>query len=294
VRARREPGTEVVHHLGRVALGRFSAAPLDPDFGRGVTTRTLVVFPRTAVAICHRNHEEVVADTATVMLYNRGDEYARRVIDPVGDRCHWWSMPDDWWLQVAAETAGAGGLTRPRPTAGRIFADDHCPSAPAVWLRQRTLANAVAAGRVDALATEEALLAVVRAVMGAPASTTPARHGTRWTPSTATWRRHRRLVADTKELLASRFTDELSLDDVATEVGASPYHLSRVFRAVTGHTIHGHRTDLRLRASLDRLPAQDLATVASDLGFSSHSHFTATFRRAFGVSPSQVRKILTA
>ena len=54
---------------------------------------------------------------------------------------------------------------------------------------------------------------------------------------------------------------------------------------------------LRLRAALERIAdGEDVATLALALGFSSHSHFTSAFRRAFGVAPSQVRssKILTA
>ena len=48
---------------------------------------------------------------------------------------------------------------------------------------------------------------------------------------------------------------------------------------------------------------RDLTTIGIALGFSSHSHFTACFRRSFGVTPwelrrhargPEVRKILTA
>ena len=52
---------------------------------------------------------------------------------------------------------------------------------------------------------------------------------------------------------------------------------------------------VRLRASLDRVAAgEDLSALAFDLGFSSHSHFSASFRRAFGVTPSRVRGLARA
>jgi len=108
---------------------------------------------------------------------------------------------------------------------------------------------------------------------------------------------HRRLVADTLELLATTYTTDAGLEEIATVVGASPYHLCRVFRSHTGHTIHRHRTQLRLRAGLDLLgrgEVTDLAALALDLGFANHSHFSATFRGAFGVTPSQMRTNLTA
>ena len=37
---------------------------------------------------------------------------------------------------------------------------------------------------------------------------------------------------------------------------------------------------------------RDLSRLALDLGYSSHSHFTAAFRRSFDVPPSAARKLL--
>jgi AraC-like DNA-binding protein len=48
---------------------------------------------------------------------------------------------------------------------------------------------------------------------------------------------------------------------------------------------------MRLRLSLERLrdPRANLSAIAYDLGYSSHSHFTMAFRRAFGTTPSEFR-----
>jgi len=63
-----------------------------------------------------------------------------------------------------------------------------------------------------------------------------------------------------------------------------------VFRAVTGLTISGYRTQLRVRAALERvLAGDDLTATALSLGFDSHSHFTYAFRRTFGGPPSTLR-----
>jgi len=75
-----------------------------------------------------------------------------------------------------------------------------------------------------------------------------------------------------------------------------------VFRRQTGFSLHQYRTQLRLRLALERLPesAGSLTSLAFELGFASHSHFTDTFRREFGVAPSavrddrQVRRLLAA
>jgi AraC-like DNA-binding protein len=100
-------------------------------------------------------------------------------------------------------------------------------------------------------------------------------------------RRHAELVEATKELLLRRFDEPLSLDRLAHLVGASPFHLARLFRRRTGFSLHGYRTRVRLLHALDR--AADfrgrLTDLALDLGFASQSHLTDAFRRTFGVPP---------
>ncbi len=94
-----------------------------------------------------------------------------------------------------------------------------------------------------------------------------------------------------KTYLASRISEAVSLDDVARAVFTSPFHLARIFQKHTGVPVHRYLTQLRLRASLERLAegTDDLTALALELGFSSHSHFTDTFRKEFGVTPSEAR-----
>ena len=68
--------------------------------------------------------------------------------------------------------------------------------------------------------------------------------------------------------------------------------MARVFRQRTGVPLHRYLTRLRLRAALERLAGGviDLTALALDLGFSSHSHFSDSFRREFARTPSDVRR----
>lgn len=95
-----------------------------------------------------------------------------------------------------------------------------------------------------------------------------------------------------KLYLASRISEAVTLDDVASAVNASPFNFARIFQQQTGMPIHRYLTVLRLRAALECIadPQADLTDVALDLGFSSHSHFTDVFRREFGATPSAVRQ----
>ena len=52
-----------------------------------------------------------------------------------------------------------------------------------------------------------------------------------------------------------------------------------------------YQLQLRLARALDLLAQyDDLTTLSLDLGFSSHSHFSAAFRQAYGRSPSQFKR----
>jgi AraC family transcriptional regulator len=103
---------------------------------------------------------------------------------------------------------------------------------------------------------------------------------------------HADRVEAAKTYLASRMSERVTLDDVAKAVGASPFHLAHLFQQRTGAPVHRYLMCLRLRASLERLAdgANDLTALALELGFSSHSHFTDSFRREFGCTPSDVRR----
>jgi AraC-like DNA-binding protein len=82
-----------------------------------------------------------------------------------------------------------------------------------------------------------------------------------------------------------------SIEELAEELGCSPYHLMHAFRAEIGETMRVYRLRARLGVALHRLADghDDLTTLAIELGFASHSHFTEAFTRELGLSPSRLR-----
>ena len=96
-----------------------------------------------------------------------------------------------------------------------------------------------------------------------------------------------------KQFLASSLGARVTLDDVARAVHTSPFHFTRIFQQRVGIPVHRYLTQLRLRAALERLAEgeDDLTALALDLGFSSHSHFADSFRKEFGKTPSDVRRL---
>ncbi len=119
--------------------------------------------------------------------------------------------------------------------------------------------------------------------------------GTRPKKRAATNADHATRAEAAKTYLAARLGENVTLDEVAAAVFASPFNFARIFQQQTGMPVHRYLTQLRLRASLERIaePGADLTSIALDLGFSSHSHFTDVFRREFDKTPSEFRKTLT-
>ena len=133
-------------------------------------------------------------------------------------------------------------------------------------------------GGLDVFAAEEDMLALVRASLGI--------EPTRGEASPPT----RRLIRRVKEFLESEFTTPIRLPQIADAVGASSAYLTDVFRRFEGVSLQRYVTQLRLARALADLPhTEDLTTLALNLGFSSHSHFSFAFRRAFGCTPSDFR-----
>lgn len=104
------------------------------------------------------------------------------------------------------------------------------------------------------------------------------------------------MVARARAMLAEAPGRPHRLCDVARAVGVSPSHLSHVFHAEVGLPLHRYLLQLRMAQAIERLRhgERDLSRLALDLGFATHSHFSAAFRRTFGVPPSVARRALAA
>ena len=273
-----------------VTIGAFRVMPCDPHFETaGRITAPVFVFPRTAVWIQHEGQQAFVADPSIVTYYNRGQPYRRKKLGPEGDFCDWFRVApgilqemvrwhDPRWVDMGR---GPFPFSHGRSDARSYF------------LQRCVIRHLSETQEPDLLFVEETILSVLWRCLGTAfrdrARTSRPNMG-------AVHQRQLEIAHATKAILAEGFRDALTLAGLATKVDCSVFHLCRIFRRYVGSTIHGHRLQLRLRAALDRLPGaeNDLTQLALDLGFSSHSHFTAAFRQAFGMPPSQVSRLSTS
>ena len=82
------------------------------------------------------------------------------------------------------------------------------------------------------------------------------------------------------------------MHDLADAVNMSESAFLRAMKAATGETPHElvRRRRLEVACRLLREDVLSLGQIASTTGFSDQAHLSRTFKRAFGVSPSQWRR----
>jgi AraC family transcriptional regulator len=242
------------------------------------------VFPRRSVALRHDGGRAFVADTTVVTLYNRGQVYWRQPVDPAGDECEWFAVEDSVLLAAVRDFDPAAADHPDRP-----FLHPYAPSDARAYLAQRALFDHLQLGTaVDPLWVEETVVHLLSSVLAATYAFWGGRR--RAGPASAVGRDE---VERARTLLSEQLGEPLPLTHIADAVGLSAFHLCRVFRAATGSTLHAYRNQVRLRTALEHLADTDLTRLALDLGYSSHSHFTDAFKRAYGVTPSAARRQLT-
>lgn len=95
-----------------------------------------------------------------------------------------------------------------------------------------------------------------------------------------------------REALAEQLDTGLSLSDLASLVGLSPWHFCRAFRFSMGTTPHHYQQQLRVARACDLLNGLDrpITQIALDVGYGSSQAFARVFRKAMGCSPSDYRR----
>lgn len=100
----------------------------------------------------------------------------------------------------------------------------------------------------------------------------------------------RRLVGRAKLLLNADLERRWSLQAIASDMKTSIVYLTQSFRAIEGVPMYKYYTNLRLARSLHELSSsKDIVDIALEYGFSSHSQYSSTFLRTYGMSPSAYR-----
>jgi AraC-like DNA-binding protein len=97
----------------------------------------------------------------------------------------------------------------------------------------------------------------------------------------------RERVERVKELLARDLVNPPTLETLGQEVGCSQFYLSRIFSREVGQTIPQYLRNLRMEraAELLRTGRYNVTEAATEVGYSSLSHFSKAFCETIGCCP---------
>ncbi|HYF63797.1 MAG TPA: AraC family transcriptional regulator [Herpetosiphonaceae bacterium] len=94
-----------------------------------------------------------------------------------------------------------------------------------------------------------------------------------------------------RRYLDEHFADSPTLEDLASLVHVSPFHLLRVFRESVGMPPHAYLNQVRVRQAQGLIVGDmPLAEVALQTGFADQSHLSRQFCRIVGVPPGRYRR----
>lgn len=236
-------------------------------------TATQLVFPYRGVYVRHLGRDQAVAEANQVLFFNAGEGY--RVSHPVPG--------GDASLTIAISESQL------RELAPVTFLRD---SATLTFRQQRLRIDARAQALV-ALLRHSLHQSIAEPLEAEPLAVTLVQRalGPRTTHVAGASVGRQRLADRVKLVLTSDLARRWTLSEIAAEVGGSPVYLTQVFQQVEGLPLYRYQLRLRLARALDLLAKyDDLTALSLDLGFSSHSHFSAAFREAYGRSPSEFRR----
>jgi AraC-like DNA-binding protein len=235
-------------------------------------SHTHFVFPYRGVYLRHVGRDLAVADANHVLFFNEGQGY--QVSHPVagGDASLVLSVSEPTLRELAPRELVCEGTTF-------AFNQQHLRIDARAQALVMLLKHSLQQGTIEPLEAEGLALTLVTRAMGPRTARAPG----------ATYAR-RRLVDRVKVLLAGDLSRRWTLADIAAEIGGSAVYLTQVFQQVEGMPLYRYHLRLRLARALDLIAGrEDLSGLAQDLGFSSHSHFSAAFKQAYAVTPAEFR-----
>lgn len=237
------------------------------------TATTQQVFPYRGVFVRHLGSDQAVAEANQVLFFNATEGY--RVSHPVtgGDASLTVIISESLLREVAPRTLLRDGATL-------AFRQQRLRIDPRAQALVAMLRHSLREKIAEPLEAESLALTLVQRALGP-----------RTTHAAGATLGRQRLVDRAKLVLASDLARRWTLAEIAAEMRGSPVYLTQVFQQVEGVPLYRYHLRLRLARALDLLAQyDDLTALSLDLGFSSHSHFSAAFREAYGRSPSEFRQ----
>lgn len=236
-------------------------------------TATELVFPYRGTYVRHLGEDQAVAEANQVLFFNAAQGYQVSHPIPGGDASLSLAISSELLLEIVPpELLSSQSMLTFKRQQLRIDAR----AQALVAMVRHSLRQNIA----EPLEAESLTLTLVQRSLGPRTSHAAGASVGR-----------QRLVDRVKLVIASDLARRWTLAEIAREVRGSPVYLTQVFQQVEGMPLYRYQLRLRLARALDMLERyDDLSALGLELGFSSHSHFSAAFREAYGRTPSEFKR----
>ena len=100
------------------------------------------------------------------------------------------------------------------------------------------------------------------------------------------------LLLKAQEYILQNIQNDLSVEDVAKNIGYTSAHLNRLFKEEFGLTLHAFLIDKRIQKAKELIKSSnlDLTQIAYEAGFFDQSHFIRNFKKRYSLSPKAYKK----
>ena len=96
------------------------------------------------------------------------------------------------------------------------------------------------------------------------------------------------------DLLTEDLSSRITIEELSRRFLMNPSTMKELFRAVYGSSIAAHINEHRMERAAELLKDTDqsMAEIANEVGYESQSKFTAQFRKAYGLPPTEYRRLI--
>ena len=103
--------------------------------------------------------------------------------------------------------------------------------------------------------------------------------------------RSAKLIESIKGYIHTHYSNKVTNEIIADELGYHPYYIARLFKSRTGVSLHRYLLEYRLQTAYQLLTICDrpIEDIAAECGFSSAAHLATAFKRKYQRSPSELR-----